>query len=346
MNWRKPCASALALVLALAAGEGLARVGESLRASTQSVPMAVTAGEWAARYVLDPEFGFRPILGTDAYAEHGAMPNDYPLEKSPKRERVLFVGDSVTRRGRIVAALRAIYGEDDHEYWNAGVESFSLVQSVHYLLRFAGACGPDHLVLTFHYNDFQTTPVTFLDQDGTPVLYAPPLPTGDVVPWLYERSSLYRRLVKTWFAGEGERRIRAEMRDALATLRDWCEQRGARLSVVFHPYLEPEELWLDLHHRAHDEALAMCAEVGIRAFDLLPELRAAQAEGTPAMESPGDHEHPSDELAARFARSLAEAGLLEREGERVAGEVDLEGDRVDRDPRMMGGDADQAGIAR
>src|SRR5688572_18633078 len=49
----------------------------------------------------DRELGARPVLDGKSYGAHGALVNDYPLERRPGVERLLFVGDSVTRRGKI-----------------------------------------------------------------------------------------------------------------------------------------------------------------------------------------------------------------------------------------------------
>src|SRR5215467_10511368 len=82
---------------------------------------------WA---VVDPHFGFRPVLGEGPYTRFGTLANDYAAAKPPGVQRLLFIGDSVTHRGYIVDALRAVYGSQQYEYWNAGVEAFNTVQEV------------------------------------------------------------------------------------------------------------------------------------------------------------------------------------------------------------------------
>src|SRR5215813_5983087 len=64
----------------------------------------------AATFVVDPDFGFRPVFDTDHYSAFGTLPNDYPLTKSNGKKRLLFIGDSVTRRGHIIDALKDEYG--------------------------------------------------------------------------------------------------------------------------------------------------------------------------------------------------------------------------------------------
>lgn len=297
------------MLAALILAEVGARLLEGFRSSTREVPFGITSEEWQSRYELDPAFGFRPRFDTDIYDEIGVRRNDYALSKSPERTRVLFLGDSVTQRARIIEALRDAYGEERFEYWNGGVESFSLIQTVNYFLRYTSACDPDHVVLTFHYNDFQTTPVTFLNEDGEPVLYAPP--RSEVIGWLYERSSLYRRIIKTLDGRAGEEPLIAEMRDALNLLRTWCEGNDARCTVLFHPFLRREDFWYDTHYNARSWARQLCRDAGLRLFDLTEPLRDAHERGIEIPEAPADFEHPSDALAEVFADYLRRAGLFE-----------------------------------
>ena len=120
-------------------------------------------------FVVDPSFGFRPVLGDGPYTRFGTLANDYAAAKPPGVNRLLFIGDSVTHRGQIVEALRAVYGSQKYEYWNAGVESFNTVQEVEYYKRFNRAINPDHVILTLHLN---ATPA--FREDGTLVARTQP----------------------------------------------------------------------------------------------------------------------------------------------------------------------------
>lgn len=74
-------------------------------------------------FIIDPNFGFRPALGTSVYNKFGTLAGNYTLEKPEGVTRLLFIGDSVTARGKIIDAIRKLYNETNFEYWNAGVES-------------------------------------------------------------------------------------------------------------------------------------------------------------------------------------------------------------------------------
>src|SRR5262249_7378492 len=96
-------------------------------------------------FVIDPAFGFRPVLGDGPYTHVGTLVNDYAVTKPPGVERLLFIGDSVTRAGYIVDALKAEYGSQQYEYWNAGVPSFNTVQEVEYYRRVIPPPHPYHI---------------------------------------------------------------------------------------------------------------------------------------------------------------------------------------------------------
>ena len=81
--------------------------------------------------VLDDELGFMPRIGeSEHYGRYGCLQNTYDVDDRGNRQRLLFIGDSVTHRGKIVEGLKKLYGEDRFEYWNAGVESFNTEQEL------------------------------------------------------------------------------------------------------------------------------------------------------------------------------------------------------------------------
>lgn len=76
----------------------------------------VHAGD-RAQFEVDEKVGFLPKLGKDTrYGEYGCRANEYDPKDRKGRERILFVGDSVTGRGHIVNGLRQLYGDDNFEY--------------------------------------------------------------------------------------------------------------------------------------------------------------------------------------------------------------------------------------
>ncbi len=261
-------------------------------------------------FVLDAEMGFRPRLGTPDYGRFGTQPNAYPIDKRPGVTRLLFVGDSVVRRGRIVEALRQLAGEERHEYWNAGVEAFSPVEEVIFYERYNAAIDPDHVILTLHNNDLRSSHIAF-ESEGRIVLFSPHLPVTRLSPWLFQHSRLYR-IALGLRAGRRHdlEALAVEVRASLARLQQLTAAGGRTLTVVLLPILAPRESWLPDERRSYELEKEMLDSLGIRHFDLLAPLEQALAAGVDVQEVPGDTWHPSDAVARRFARHLLDAGLL------------------------------------
>ena len=224
---------------------------------------------------------------------------------------MLFAGDSVTFRGRIVAAVRARYGETGYEYWNAGVESFNTVQELRWYRRYNAVLAPDEVVLTFHPNDFETTPVAFADGRGGLVVYAPNAPVRSLNPWLFRHSRLYRIYLGRRRGGNAA--IDAVVEETRAAVIEWqrlLAASGVRLTVVVLPLLKPYADWTPGDRLGREQILLTLEEQGIRHIDLLPVCEQAIADGIDPREAPGDDWHPSAAVADRFGAFLHEQGLL------------------------------------
>src|SRR5215475_3881599 len=272
----------------------------------------------AATFVVDPDFGFRPVFDNGHYTAFGTLANDYPLTKSNGKERLLFIGDSVTRRGHIVNALKDKYGSLKYEYWNAGVESFNTVQEVRYYKHFNRALRPDEVLLTFHLNDFETTPVAFREASGNLVVYAPNVPIHRINPWLFEHSYFYRTWIGMTTVRKTERlAIINDVRASLEELKHMVDADGARLTVLVLPILRPVSDWNAQYHENRRRILEIVGSLQLRYFDLLEPLNQALADGVSVVEEGDDlFWHPSREVAKYFGAYLRRKGLLETTDER------------------------------
>jgi hypothetical protein len=262
---------------------------------------------------LDFTLGFRPLLGTGAYTETGTLQNAYSLAKRPGVTRVLFVGDSVTARGKIIRVLEQLYGSERFEYWNAGVEAFNTIQEVVFYRQYNARIQPDRVVLTFHNNDFQTIPVAFRDRAGKLVVYAPPIPSTFATRWLVAHSGLYRMLLGAllYLDRRPDSAVVDETRAALAELKALLDRDHIPLRVLLLPAIAPYRQWLDQERESREHALRILASLGIAHLDLFDDLERVIAAGATFQESPGDRWHPSDEAAAAFARHAYAWGVLD-----------------------------------
>jgi len=308
----------------LVLGEILLRMAyephDAMRAAREKYWFRESDQDLTKVYVIDEDFGFRPILDGALYDEHGTLRNDYSIEKRSGVARVLFIGDSVTRKGRIVAALRRLYGDERFEYWNAGVDSFNTVQEVEFFDRYNAPLDLDHVVLTFHNNDFETTPVVFLDDAGKMVLYSPFLPRRSVNGWLFRKTLSYRALLGLLVESRG-RSLRAdivsETRHALERLSNALAERGIDFTVVILPILDPVEHWSQEQRENHATAVALMEELDLRYYDLLDPMQRALKDDINPREGGQDNWHPSDEVSEYFARHLQAQDLLEADRSRT-----------------------------
>ncbi len=261
-------------------------------------------------FEIDAVLGFRPILGGPEYGPHGALWNDHPLAKRPGLRRLLFLGDSVTRRGKIVEPLCAELGPAV-ECWNAGVIGYSSRQELDYYRLHCADLHADHVVLTFHLNDYETTPVTFVDGDRMVAVYGR-LGSRHPNGWLLRHSYLYRlywtRSLRS-AAPDRPEDLEREVADALRGIQALAAERGAELTLFVLPWLEPPGAWSDDMRAGHARTLRLLEALGIRHLDFLATLERAVADGVDVQETPGDLQHPSAEFGKRLARAALDQGF-------------------------------------
>ena len=264
----------------------------------------------AGIFELDPVLGYRPVLGGKGYGPHGCKWNEYALEKPADKRRLLFLGDSVTDRHKIVDALHAALGES-FEYWNAGVPAFATEQELLYYRDVLGGVHADHVLLTFHLNDYETTPILF-EVDGELVSVHSKI--GGTYPnaWLLRNSYLYR-YAWTWRVSrtsvERARALEEEVERGLRGLRDLVAERGARFTVLVLPWLDVPARWPAMKTHHHERTLATLAALGIEHYAFLGTLERALAAGVGINESGTDPQHPSEAFARMMVEDLLAAGF-------------------------------------
>ena len=225
---------------------------------------------------------------------------------------MLFIGDSVTARGKIIEALRDIYG-DNYEYWNAGVESFNTIQEVNFYKQYNHRIKPDHVILTFSINDFETTPVAFFNSDKKLVVYQTNKPSKNIDTWLFKNVYLYRLLIGlTTFESKNINTIANEIRYSLKELRDILKKDDISLTVFIHPSLKPYDQWKEKDKISRTNIIQILNDLNIQHYDLLNVLEEAIKHNVNIKENKGDSAHPSNEIARLYAVYLFKEGLLKR----------------------------------
>jgi hypothetical protein len=265
-------------------------------------------------FQVDEALGYRPVPGGEKYAPHGAHWNEYALEKPADKRRLLFIGDSVTDRGKLITALSEEIGEelgDGFEYWNAGVVGYSTQQELGYYRDHLASIAADHVILTFHLNDYETTPVVF-ELDGEYVSVHSRIGRRHPNAWLLEHSFLYR-FGWSWLASRQGRAledgIEADVAEGLRALRDLVRARGAEFTVLVLPWIEERSRWPAPKPRHHELTVRTLQELGIRHYTFLETLDRAAAAGLPIHEQKKDPQHPSLEFARAISHDLLAQGF-------------------------------------
>jgi len=287
-------------------------------AATELLDMRNNPYDLRNLFTLDPDFGFRPILGNKFYNQYGTKTNTYAMKKRDGVTRLIFIGDSVTQGGKIIDKLRRLHGEEGYEYWNAGVESFNTVQEVRYYKKYNFMVRPDHVILTFHLNDFETTPVSFY-QGNQIVVYAPNTRLARINPWLFRQSYVYRLLSGLLLDRDGKGRdsIKREVHESLRELRDLLLADKVRLSVLVLPYFKPCSGWSQSEKRDRTTIIGILDNLEIRYFDLFDVMEDAAREGINIQQSRGDHWHPSEEVSVLIGKHLQAEQLFRPSQETV-----------------------------
>lgn len=273
------------------------------------------AGWMSVLMVPDEAIGFRPMLNTQGgYDEHGLLRRSHTGEANVRR-RILFLGDSVTARGRIVNAIEKDLHDPATEFLNGGVEAFNLTQEVDFFLRFQSTVKVDRIIHQVHGNDLRATPIAFRDENGALNVYLLNSPKQHVNPWLFQNSYLYRVGLAVFLSRTTEADTLQEARDNFARMAAFSAERGIEYDVVLFPILlSRDALWQD-DWRDWKILESACQDIVRNCVSLLPVLDRMLAEGQPVEEVSGDSWHPNDAFAAAAAWVIVEAlGLEVRSG--------------------------------
>lgn len=264
----------------------------------------------AGIYALDEQLGFRPIAGGQGYGPHGAHWNEYALAKPPGKRRLLFLGDSVTERHKLIDALAERLG-DGFEYWNAGVPAWATEQELLYYRDHLGDIQADHVILTFHLNDYEVTPIVFELGDSLVAVHSKVGHTSPS-PWWLRNCFLYRygwSVASNLTSRSRSAEIEAEVARDLAALRDLVRARGAEFTVLVLPWIQEYSKWPEPKPRHHELTLRTLDELGIRHYAFLDTLARAVSAGVAISETGTDPQHPSLEFARLMAADLLAKGF-------------------------------------
>jgi hypothetical protein len=252
------------------------------------------------QYIADEEIGYRPILDGHHFTAMGIR-TDYSSSTSAKGPRILFIGDSVTARGKIVQALKARM-DGTTQLLNSGVEGYDTAQAVAFYQRYNHLSDPDSVVLTFSPNDFEVTPIVFRDANGELALHSSLGASNSVHSWFLINSSVYRLLSSLlYFRGFdftiGVNRSRGALSKLAAQL---ASKRQRFLVLALPPLRHTRADWSSRDLRAWSELQKLSNELDLDTLELTTPVNEAAVSGD-IQEYPDDPYHPNDHVAGRIA---------------------------------------------
>jgi len=254
--------------------------------------------------VADDSLGLRPALKTSMYDGDGVLFGRSISAKTSNPYKILFIGDSVTGRGRIVAALAEALGSERTAFLNGGVDGYNIQQEVEFFLRYQAGTNPDAIVHQLHINDLQPTTLVVRGRDGRVRSYSPRMKPASVNAWLYRHSQIYRFYILQFRSRFSQDELRAAAYDALRKMRDYARERKIAYHVFLFPNLAPYEEWSAHDKASRDYLLRISGELGLGTVDLWPLAERLIRLGVDAQDSPGDTWHPNRRFAEEAARYL------------------------------------------
>lgn len=294
---------ATSLVLAIIACEGALRLvypNAALGAGIELSWFRDPGSNMSNYMTTDDQIGFRPRLDTNVFDKNGLLLK--PKDSSPSADvtrTVLFVGDSVTARARIVDAVRRELADPKSFFLNGGVESFNLAQVVNFFLRFQSKTPFDRIVHQVHGNDLQATPIVFRDTDGKLNVYALSAPRRSVNEWLFRHSYIYRLALTAFISRQTEQATCEEAKANFEAMVRFAKERGVPYDVFLFPVLRPTDQLTAAEARDWAILNDACRAARVNCISLRPVLDQMISENLAYQETPGDPWHPNDLLANR-----------------------------------------------
>lgn len=300
--------------------EGYLRITE--KKADRLTSRALEASKGPAKengFLLDPKLGYVPKTGSDIRDSSGLLRSGIADVANRARKKILFIGDSVTERGRILKALTNLY-PNKYQFLNAGVEGYNVIQEVEFYDQFNFHEDVAEVILTFHNNDLYNVPMIYRAADGTIFFYVyGESPVVANAAW-FEGSFLYRRFIlfkiqKATQHADSKDLLVPQTIESLRHLKSKLAERNISLKVILFPVLKRIVEWYPPEKNSYQHAIEMLTALQIDFEDLRPTLEKGLSEHDPQFfqETLGDPWHPNDFAAELFAKFLKQKNFLERE---------------------------------
>ena len=256
---------------------------------------------------LDPTLGFRPTLQNGIYDENGILSVNSFVSSYEKPSVILFIGDSVTARGRIISSIHKAVDNKSVTYLNGGVEAYNIQQEVEFFFRYQAQAKPDHIIQILHVNDLQSTPIAYRDDRGRLNVYAINATRENLNVWLFQNSHIYRSLVTLMVPRLDINDLTDQATLSLLRMREYARNKGISYEIAVFPILAPYRDWSTQERDAHRILMQAAKDLGLDPVDLLPVSELLHSNGVDILEKRDDYWHPNDVFADATASLLVQA---------------------------------------
>lgn len=314
-------------VLLLGVAEGVCRLLPGARSAEQRALLP-----WLTPNLYQPVddargYAFRPRAQAQINGL-GMRGREVAVRKDGGTFRVLVVGDSIaygvgvgaqeTFAALLERRLRERRPGRRIEVLNAGVPGYNSAQELAYLRELGLALDPDAVVLAWCSNDMQVTPIVYHAGDSF-LAWRPNRQERRFGGLLYERSSLYRRVVAALMAADTGATSDEDWHQNLLALRELTgllRQAGIPTCGVLFPYLHDSWQLRPAQQALREQAADAFAREGHDVIELLDHWRQRAPAELRIAELDDDWVHPNAtghaDVAERLERWILGRGLLVR----------------------------------
>lgn len=261
----------------------------------------------ASSLSYDSFAGWVPIADNVGYSDEGILLPKSHLRNG--RQRIVFLGDSVTAAGRVTDAFDRMSG-GSVEILNAGVPGYETSQEVRLFEDRVVRTSPAIVVLLFHPNDFDVGVSAVRDANGS-IRVVNSL--GDALranSWLFRRSVTYQFVLQSAVRMQAWRFSRAEViENSLARLARLSREHDFELYVVLLPWFKSPDTWSDLENSNRTIISKIVTGLGLCAFDGYEALTASVGRLHSIQDMPGDEHHPNQAFADLLTERFFERGF-------------------------------------
>ncbi|MCO5144507.1 MAG: hypothetical protein M9962_15630 [Oligoflexia bacterium] len=260
--------------------------------------------------------GYKPIF-TNFLINEGYQYNEegVNLDRSiikNRKNKAVFIGDSVTRRGKIIQSIESLSKYKTWDFYNLGVEGYNIPQSISYFMLYGKNIKPKRIILQIHNNDFIYYPMLLFTSNDTALWFFHEEEPIHFNFRLIQQSYLYENYVMARYSilnKEARRKNLIQKRsiEEIKRLKEYCLQNNIELYLVVLPLIKPTKNWTEEELRSRETSLNIGKNLNITTIDLFDSLDEYHEKSLNLTEeNKEDYWHPNQFAAEILAKKILE----------------------------------------